>query len=191
MLRSSMSLSTWSWVGPTNCAPCSMILPPPMSWLSVRPPTRSRASSTITDLPAAAIWRAAMSPEIPAPTIRTSALVRVVAAGTFADLRRCFLLLLRCRRAASAGDAARPPSTAPAAPVLMTVRRVYFEPLMPAAGRYRFGPNGATLLVEARPPPRPLAIARPALGLEPPLARGARRPGGPAGAGHVERRLEP
>src|SRR6185312_13507112 len=46
-----------------------------MSWLSMRPPTRSRASSTITDLPAAASLRAAVRPEMPAPTTIASALL--------------------------------------------------------------------------------------------------------------------
>src|SRR5690348_15655663 len=46
-----------------------------MSWLSMRPPTRSRASSTITDLPAAASLRAAVRPEMPAPTTIASAVL--------------------------------------------------------------------------------------------------------------------
>src|SRR4051794_12774543 len=69
-----MSPRTWSCVGPTNCAPASICLPPASGWLSVRPPTRARASSTSTDLPAFATSRAAVSPASPAPTTMTSAL---------------------------------------------------------------------------------------------------------------------
>ncbi len=63
------------WVGPTNVAPmlATSLAPAPIERLKQRPPTRPRASSTITDLPAAAIWRAAVSPESPAPTTATSA----------------------------------------------------------------------------------------------------------------------
>src|ERR671917_2867518 len=46
--------------------------PSPIGWPSVRPPTRSRASSTATSVPAATRSRAAVSPESPAPTIATS-----------------------------------------------------------------------------------------------------------------------
>src|SRR4051794_10954330 len=84
MPSSFMSASTRSCVGPTNCAPASSCLPPGSSWLSVRPPTRSRASSTSTDFPALATARAALSPARPPPTTMTSAL-RAVAflAGFF------------------------------------------------------------------------------------------------------------
>src|SRR3954452_21829198 len=87
MPRSFMSASTRSCVGPTNCAPASICLPPGSSWLSVRPPTRSRASSTSTDLPALATARAALSPASPPPTTMTSALRAVVffLAGFFFD----------------------------------------------------------------------------------------------------------
>src|SRR5207244_10129865 len=107
---------------------------------------RSRASSTITDLPAAAICLAAMRPERPAPTTSTSAFVRAGAAALLCG-RRCLLLVLRWRRAASAAGApARPPSTAPAAPVLMTVRRVYLESLIPLpTKRYRPRAGGVAL----------------------------------------------
>src|SRR4051795_55641 len=82
MPSSFMSASTRSCVGPTNCAPASICLPPGSSWLSVRPPTRSRASRTSTDLPALATLRAAVSPARPAPTTITSAL-RGFGAGFF------------------------------------------------------------------------------------------------------------
>src|SRR3954470_6053508 len=49
-----------------------MTFPPPRSWLSVRPPTRLRASSTSTDLPFALSARAADRPDSPAPTTTTS-----------------------------------------------------------------------------------------------------------------------
>src|SRR3989442_4842187 len=42
-------------------------------WLSTRPPTRLRASSTITERPALTISRAAVSPARPAPTTITLA----------------------------------------------------------------------------------------------------------------------
>ena len=43
----------WVWVGPTNVAPmlATSEAPEPMERLKQRPPTRPRASSTITDLP--------------------------------------------------------------------------------------------------------------------------------------------
>src|SRR5215211_1280713 len=44
----------------------------PTGWLKVRPPTRSRASSTLTSSPAPASSRAAVSPARPAPTTTTS-----------------------------------------------------------------------------------------------------------------------
>ena len=61
-------------VGPAYSPPTSVMLPPRISSLSVRPPTRSRASSTITERPAAVSARAAVRPASPAPTIATSAL---------------------------------------------------------------------------------------------------------------------
>src|SRR5829696_4232337 len=62
-----------SWVGPIHCPPTSTTLPPPMSWFSTRPPTRSRASTTTTDAPRALSSRAALRPASPAPTTTTSA----------------------------------------------------------------------------------------------------------------------
>ena len=62
----------------------------------VRPPTRSRASSTTTERPAAAIARAAVRPARPAPTTTTSAVFGTVeAAGAELD------------GSASSGDSAR------------------------------------------------------------------------------------
>src|SRR3954470_522640 len=74
--------------------------------------------------------------------------------------------------------------TAPAAPVLMTVRRVYLESLMPAAGK---GPGRGEparqsrrpLVLRRRSPPGSLALAEAPLLLEPPLPRRARRSRGP------------
>src|SRR5437588_118851 len=65
----------WSWVGPMNSAPDSVITPPPMSWPRTRPPTRPRASRTTTDLPAATSPRAVLRPARPAPTTATSELL--------------------------------------------------------------------------------------------------------------------
>src|SRR5204862_7994448 len=45
----------------------------PQRQFLIRPPTRSRASSTITERPAAAILFAALRPARPAPTTTTSA----------------------------------------------------------------------------------------------------------------------
>src|SRR5215469_312994 len=64
---------TLSWVGPAHWPPISTILPSPSSSLTMRPPTRSLASSSSTDRPAAVSWRAATRPARPAPTTRTSA----------------------------------------------------------------------------------------------------------------------
>src|SRR6185437_14844822 len=81
----------------------------------VRPPTRSRASSTITDRPAAAIARAALRPASPAPTTSTSAFFGNVEAVAVLD--------------GSAGASARATdgsaaAAAPAAAVPISVRRV-------------------------------------------------------------------
>jgi hypothetical protein len=63
-----------SCVGPTNSPPTSAIaFPPAIDAFCVRPPTRSRASRTTTEWPAATSARAAASPENPAPTTTTSA----------------------------------------------------------------------------------------------------------------------
>src|SRR5580765_3252826 len=63
----------WVWVGPVNIPPSSAYAPLASVWLSVRPPTRSRASRTSTERPAWRIRRAAVSPARPAPTTITSA----------------------------------------------------------------------------------------------------------------------
>ena len=74
----SSAISAWifNWVGPTNVAPmfATSLAPRPIERLKHRPPTRSRASSTITDLPDLCSWRAAVRPARPAPTTTTSAL---------------------------------------------------------------------------------------------------------------------
>src|SRR5579875_483995 len=66
------SPSTCPCVGPTYAPPASTTAPPPSSWLSVRPPTRGRASSTTTERPARVSSRAAVRPARPAPTTTTS-----------------------------------------------------------------------------------------------------------------------
>src|SRR4051794_25693856 len=66
------SLRMWSCVGPTNAPPASMTDPFLSSWLSTRPPTRFRASTTRTERPDLAALRAATRPEIPPPTTTTS-----------------------------------------------------------------------------------------------------------------------
>src|SRR3954447_7974521 len=69
---SSASLRMWSCVGPTKAPPASMTEPFLSSWLRIRPPTRSRASTTRTDRPPLTTLRAATRPEIPPPTTTTS-----------------------------------------------------------------------------------------------------------------------
>ena len=65
-------------VGPMNSAPRSTTSEPPaIARLSIRPPTRSRASITATDRPARATSRAAIKPDSPAPTTTTSSRRRV------------------------------------------------------------------------------------------------------------------
>ena len=71
------------------------------SWLSTRPPTRSRASSTTTEWPLASSSRAAVSPAKPAPTTTTSALAR-------RRLRRCGLRRRGVRRRRGAGGGRAP-----------------------------------------------------------------------------------
>src|SRR3954447_11705078 len=93
---------TRSCVGPTHWPPTSRTCPPPIAALSVRPPTRGRASSSSTERPARTTSRAAVSPARPAPTTITSA-----------ERGRGFLRLRRCGRA-----------TAPTAAVPTTPRRV-------------------------------------------------------------------
>ncbi len=82
---SAASAASRSWVGPIHWAPTSTTFPPPMSWFSTRPPTRSRASTTTTEAPAAATSRAADSPARPAPTTTTS-VSRSSGPGIRADL---------------------------------------------------------------------------------------------------------
>jgi hypothetical protein len=65
-----------SWDGPTNSAPNSVTTPGATLALRVRPPTRSRASSTMTSRPERAMFRAAVRPASPAPTMQTSAVRR-------------------------------------------------------------------------------------------------------------------
>src|SRR4051812_18263791 len=107
MPSSLTTAAMWSCVGPMNVPPMSAIWPLPMSSLRVRPPTRLPASMTITDLPPARTFRAAVRPAMPAPTTITSA-----------------LRFGRERFAASAGTAVAAPAAALAAPALISVRRV-------------------------------------------------------------------
>ena len=79
--------------------------------MNVRPPTRLRASITITDLPAAATRRAAVSPARPAPTTITSA-------RRFRGFGLCFF-------ASATPPPASAPATAPAVPVWINRRLVY------------------------------------------------------------------
>src|SRR5262245_51103406 len=51
----------------------SIGVPSGAGWVHTRPPTRSRASSTITDAPACRTRRAVVNPAYPAPTTQTSA----------------------------------------------------------------------------------------------------------------------
>src|SRR5689334_6719563 len=91
-----------SCVGPMYSPPASAITPAEILWLSVRPPTRSRASSTHTSLPLRARARAALSPAKPAPTITTSTL-------------RCLRLRFATAVAVVGSQSAAP--AAPAAPI--------------------------------------------------------------------------
>ena len=80
------SAASRSCVGPIHCPPTSTTLPSPRSWFSTRPPTRSRASSTTTEAPAALSARAAARPASPAPTTTTSA-SRVSGSATNGSLK--------------------------------------------------------------------------------------------------------
>ena len=92
----------------------------------VRPPTRSRASSTTTECPAAAIVRAAVSPARPAPTTTKSAFFGAEELGSAAEASAS-------RARATEGNAA---AAAAAAPVPISVRRV--KPLLSAcSGAWR------------------------------------------------------
>ena len=55
----------------TNSGPASMISESPLRSVEIRPPTRSRASRTVTRTPAATSRPAAASPATPAPTMMT------------------------------------------------------------------------------------------------------------------------
>src|SRR4051812_14575688 len=118
----------------------------------MRPPTRSRASRTITDLPSPARLRAAVSPARPAPTTTKSTF------GAPATLRGFFFFFLclcfRCLRA-SAGVAAIATPAATLAP--RNPRRVL-----------------SLLLILPPDPSRFLAVRR-ALGRTTSLRRHARR----------------
>ena len=95
------SAATRSWVGPIQCAPRSAWCPPTVS-VRILPPTRSRASSTVTERPPARSRRAALSPLSPPPTIATSTVLLRLAAGHPRKLTQ------RVRRATRpAGDAGR------------------------------------------------------------------------------------
>src|SRR5262249_31157813 len=58
------------WPSPSHCPPSSSGVPS-STRPSVRPPTRSRASTTVTSCPCATSHRAAASPANPAPTTTT------------------------------------------------------------------------------------------------------------------------
>ena len=75
------------WPSPSHCPPSSSGVPSSSTRPSVRPPTRSRASTTVTSCPRATSRRAAASPASPAPTtmtvlIRLSPRAAVAAPGT-------------------------------------------------------------------------------------------------------------
>src|SRR6266511_932531 len=78
-----------SWVGPIHWPPWSIGVPSAAGSVSVRPPTRSRASSTTASAPAATRSRAATSPASPAPTTTTSvaAVTDLSSPGGGRDLR--------------------------------------------------------------------------------------------------------
>ena len=59
------------WVGPIHCPPSSTGVPSRVTPPSVRPPTRSRASTTTTSAPPSTRAWAAASPASPAPTTTT------------------------------------------------------------------------------------------------------------------------
>jgi hypothetical protein len=88
----------------------------------VRPPTRSRASSTITDRPAWAIARAADRPASPPPTTITSAF--------FGNVELVAVLAGSLARSARATDGSAA-AAAPAAAVPISVRLVKRVPLSP------------------------------------------------------------
>src|SRR5919112_405436 len=71
-----------SWVGPIHWPPWSSGVPSAAGRVRVRPPTRSRASRTITSAPASTSRRAADRPARPAPTTTTS----VAAVTAFSSL---------------------------------------------------------------------------------------------------------
>ena len=64
-----------SWPGPIHMPPASTAMPSSNAWVKVRPPTRSRASSTRTSSPCRVSSRAAVRPDSPAPITTTSCIV--------------------------------------------------------------------------------------------------------------------
>src|SRR3954462_4452754 len=105
----------WFCVGPPKVPPRSECTPRPRVLLSTRPPTRLRASSTVTEYRGGVSPRAAVSPAKPAPTMATS---------TVREPRLRFFL----RVAASS-------ATAPAAPDSSSPRRVIGWSCGPIRGR--------------------------------------------------------
>src|SRR5207248_503848 len=85
MPNSFASARTRVWVVAKVC-PQSHAGGIPQRQFLARPPTRSRASRTTTDLPAAAIARAATSPATPPPTTATSTRLSLRARDGFASL---------------------------------------------------------------------------------------------------------
>src|SRR5690606_8943886 len=73
-----------SCVGPANCPPASTA-PPGTERVQVRPPTRSRASTTSGRRPARRRARAATRPASPAPATATSAVSSLLRSSTSAD----------------------------------------------------------------------------------------------------------
>src|SRR5215208_721114 len=100
MPNSDARAATRSWVGPTHWPPISTTLPSPRSALRVRPPTRSRASSTTGETPALASSLAATSPASPPPMTATSASSSLGMPGVspIGRLETCkrFATLFRC-----------------------------------------------------------------------------------------------
>ena len=84
------------------------LAPAPIERLKQRPPTRPRASRTITERPAPRIVRAAVRPARPAPTTAISAVCVVLGAG----LRGARFFGLPLAASAAAGTASAAPVTA-------------------------------------------------------------------------------
>ena len=96
-----------------GCTQCTQVPPSSRSWPSlrsvqVRPPTRSRASSTITSSPARPSSRAATSPANPAPMTTTSArarpLRRRLASVVSAGMRLTSVIIVASTHAACRAD---------------------------------------------------------------------------------------